>query len=290
MSVAVPSAIDPAAVGLEAADDGSMWLDARFRSRLSAAGLTAFDDVMASLDGHCIRELRIRENWFLPSDDDASAGLYLKKHRRRTWLGRLRALLGFGPTDSPARAEAQNAIALRRQGIQVMHLVAYGEKLHADGLLESFLLTEELHGYLDLDQWLARHAARAATAPQRCHALLRLIGEVALLARRFHTAGYNHRDFYSCHLFVRRRADRTFELRMIDLQRIQRRRWFRRRWIVKDLAQLAWSVPQASVKATHRLAFIKRYLGVRKLRPCDKRLIREVLDRQFVMERRLGKR
>jgi heptose I phosphotransferase len=283
-----PSIRDPAAAGLEPAGDGRMWLDARFRARLGAAGLSGFDDVMHSLDGRCLRELKIRENWYLPAGDDAPAGMYLKKHRRRSWLGRLCAWLGFD-AQSPARLEAQNAVALTADGIAVMQLVAYGERLHADGLLESFLLTEELHGFVDLEKWLARNAPAAATSPQRSPRLLVVIEAVAQLAARFHGAGYNHRDFYGCHIFVRELPD-GLELRLIDLQRIQRRRWFRRRWIVKDLAQLAWSASQRSVKATHRLRFIKHYLGVRKLRAKDKRLIREVLDKQYVMQRRLGVR
>lgn len=78
------------------------------------------------------------------------------------------------------------------------------------------------------------------------------------------------------------------EIRLIDLQRVQRRRWFRRRWLVKDLAQLAWSAPGCCIKRTHKMAFIREYLGVEKLRPADKRLIRAVLFKQRLMERRLG--
>ena len=75
---------------------------------------------------------------------------------------------------------------------------------------------------------------------------------------------------------------------MIDLQRVQRRRRFRRRWLVKDLAQLAWSVPRDRIRCTHRMAFMRHYLGVRKLRAADKRLIRAVLMKQHLMQRRLG--
>ena len=111
---------------------------------------------------------------------------------------------------------------------------------------------------------------------------------MAAVARRFHAAGYNHRDFYCGHFFVREPARGKFEIRLIDLQRVQRRRRFRRRWIVKDLAQLVWSAPRDRIACTHKLAFMRYYLGVDKLRPADKRLIREVMAKQQVMERRLG--
>jgi hypothetical protein len=111
---------------------------------------------------------------------------------------------------------------------------------------------------------------------------------LALVVRRFHAAGYNHRDLYCCHCFVKEPARGQFEVRLIDLQRVRRRRLFRRRWVVKDLAQLAWSAPPDQIKCTHKMAFIRHYLGVRKLGAADKRLIREVLAKQQVMQRRLG--
>jgi hypothetical protein len=225
--------------------------------------------------------------------------MFLKKHRLRTLVSRVRAWLGLGPGRSPGRAEAENAAGLRCAGIRVMPVVAYGERLGADGWLESFLLTEELRGFEELDRFIRRrfgaHANQLAPprpSDARANAcdrdLRRLLAEMARIARQFHAAGYNHRDFYCCHFFVREPRRGEFDIRMIDLQRIQRWPWFRRRWLVKDLSQLSWSAPAECIQTAHRMAFIKAYLGVRKLRPADKRLIREVLDKHHVMQRRLG--
>ena len=68
----------------------------------------------------------------------------------------------------------------------------------------------------------------------------------------------------------------------------RRGRFWRRRWIVKDLAQLAYSAPRERVSCSRRLAFFKAYLGVRKLRARDKRLLRSVLRKQWLMEFKLG--
>ena len=354
-----------------------MWWDDRFRPPLCRAGLGSFAAVMASLAGECLRALEDRENWHLGlgGPDEQSYGVYLKKHHVRTWRSRLRAKLGVGPGETAGRIEAQNVGSLTAHGIGVMNLVAYGEKLHSNGLVESFVLTEELEGYTELPQFL-RHRfpagicdlgfgiwdlglgevqsstlnsepstlnsqlstlnpqlstlnpqpstlnsqpstlSRAAddrlasnpqipnpksqipnpqipkrlnpSTPRRNHDLHRLICRLADTVRRFHAAGYNHRDLYCCHFFVKEPVRGEFEVRLIDLQRVQHRRRFRRRWLVKDLAQLAWSAPRDQIKCTHKMAFIRQYLGVRKLRPADKRLIREVLAKQQVMERRLG--
>ena len=128
-----------------------------------------------------------------------------------------------------------------------MRLVAYGEHLHADGLFESFVLTDELDGY-DAARPFPRPAvcrARAAPDARRDPDLGRAHPPRGrTVARRFHAAGYNHRDLYCCHFFVKEPEPGRFEIRLIDLQRVQRRRRFRRRWIVKDLAQLAYSAPR----------------------------------------------
>jgi len=283
---------DSAKTGLEPAGNGKMWLDRRFRSELDRAGLDEFEAVMASSDGNCLRVLEDRENWHLRLHDAHRRphGAYLKKHHIRTWRSRLRAKLGLGPADSAGRVEAENLGSLETRGIKVMNLIAYGEKLHADGLMESFVLTEELEGYVELHDFIRSRFAAVADgrSPHRDRELERLIHEVAKIARRFHAAGYNHRDFYCCHFFVREPVPGEFDIKLIDLQRVQHRRRFRRRWIVKDLAQLAWSAPSDRITCTHRMAFIRHYLGVGKLSAADKRLIREILAKHQLMQRRLG--
>jgi hypothetical protein len=124
-------------------------------------------------------------------------------------------------------------------------------------------------------------------APTASH-LDRLIADVADVASRFHREGFNHRDLYCCHFFIREASRGRFLVNVIDLQRVERRRWLRRRWVVKDLAQLAYSAPRERISRTRRLAFMKHYLQTSRLRPEHKRLIRQVLAKQRTMERRLG--
>jgi heptose I phosphotransferase len=246
---------------------------------------------MACRDGHCMRALGERENWRLElRDGPALRGVYLKRHHFRTFYSWLRAKLGIGPAPSPAMLETLNVSRMTAAGIGVMDVMAYGESHHGDGRVESFLLTEELSDYDDLHDFLHKRFAPRELwrSTRRDPDLERLIGDTAEMVRRFHAAGYNHRDLYCCHFFVREKAPGRVEIRMIDLQRVQHRRRLRRRWIVKDLAQLAWSTPRDRIKCTQKLAFMRRYLGVDKLRPCDKRLIREVLVKQQIMERKLG--
>jgi heptose I phosphotransferase len=272
-----------------------MWLDRQYRRPLSQVGLDRFGSVMGTTEGHCMRALKDRENWRLQlhTAHRPAQGVYLKKHHVRTLRSRIRARLGVGPGNTAAATEARNIGRLTEDGIDVMQLVAYGQRLRGDGLLESFVLTEELAGYEQLDHFLARRFARRElhhTLPRDGDDadLRTLIRRVAEVARKFHTAGYNHRDLYCCHFFIREPEPGRFDVRLIDLQRVQHRRRWRRRWIVKDLAQLAYSAPRDRIKCTHKMAFVRHYLGVARLRARDKRLLREVLAKQQLMEQKQG--
>lgn len=271
---------------------GRMWVDQEYLPHLRSAGLANFESVMKSRSGRLLRTLSDRENWRLELDRGGSGrqGMYLKKHRIRSWGHWLRAKLGAGPGATPGRVEALNVERLERLGIAAMRLVAYGEWLRHDGVAESFVMTEELAGYVQLDHFLRQRfePVEGQTTLARNPRLDRLIAAVAAVAGRFHREGFNHRDLYCCHFFIREASRGRFLVNLIDLQRVERRRWLRRRWVVKDLAQLAYSAPRERITRTHRLAFVKQYLGVSKLRPEDKRLVRQVLAKQQSMERRLG--
>jgi heptose I phosphotransferase len=273
---------------------GMLWIAERYRERLEAAGLSGFDQVITSDAGCCLRVLSDRENWFLPGNDcqtdatDGALGMYLKKHHTRTWATRVTAVLGLPPGASPGCIEARNAMALQSLGIAVMPLMAYGQRLSGDGRWESFLLSEELRGYCELQDFVEQRFAPSQQGGSCVAdpALRRLIVQVARIARRFHAAGFNHRDFYCCHFLVNEISRGRFDVRLIDLQRVQRRRRWRRRWIVKDLAQLASMSPDAQIGCREKVLFLRNYLGVRKLRPQDKRLVRDILAKSAGIRRR----
>jgi|GEM_PF-589433 len=279
---------------LESVEKGQMWIDREYRPVLEEAGLASFDRMMRTVEGKLLRRLPDRENWRLElrMPGGSTRGAYLKKHHIRTPRTRVRALAQAGGGLTAGRVEAQNVARLARSGIAAMKLIAYGEKLHEDGLLESFILTEELQGFTQLDHFLQKRFPPLEgnrAAPRDPH-LMKLIAEVASVAAKFHRLGYNHRDLYCCHFFIKETEPGEFKVNLIDLQRVEHRRHFRSRWLVKDLGQLAYSAPAERISRTHKMAFIKRYLGVQRLRPCDKRFIRKVLAKQNWIDMQVRKR
>ncbi len=276
------------AAQLVSLDEGRLWATRPGLALLTAAGLTTFAQIMATSQGQRLRRLADRENWRLELPAlDGPRGAYLKKHvltRQRAW---------FRPGVHPVSAgmcEAENVLRLAVAGVPSMPLVACGQRRDEHGRIESFVLTEELLGFTQLDHFLRRRfpSSIAAAGAPRDRAFNQLLANVAQVAQRFHRAGFNHRDFYCCHFFIAEPAPGRFDVHLIDLQRVEQRRWWRWRWVVKDLAQLAYSAPRERVSATRRLAFIKHYLGISRLAPRDKRLIRAVLAKQAAMQRRLG--
>jgi heptose I phosphotransferase len=265
-----------------------MWVDAEFQAELEHLGLARFDAVMHGTNGKLLRTLPDRENWRLEvAHQGRRHVLFLKKHRARSFIERMRSWVGARRSITAARHEAENVAALKRAGIETMRVIAFGEETRG-AQMESFFMTEELSGFTQLDHFLRQRFVPAAERIYQDNDLKALVASVADVSRRFHSAGFNHRDFYCCHLFIQEFPGPRFAVRLIDLQRVELRHWLRDRWVVKDLAQLAYSAPRERVGRTLRLAFIKRYLGVTRLSAADKRLIRRVLHRQLAMERRLG--
>lgn len=271
----------------------NLWIDPEYRPALEQRRLATFREIMATSDGRRLRALKDRENWRLDlAHPSGVQGAFLKKHHGRSLGSWLRAKFNLGPGATAGRVEARNIARLSRAGIAAMRLIAFGEQLHCDGTLESFVLTEELTGYLQLDQFIKQRFAPIADLEPHSeqHDQWRtLIAQVAELASKFHRMGYNHRDLYCCHFFIKEPRPGQFLVNLIDLQRVEHRARWRRRWIVKDLAQLAYSAPREFVTCRQKLLFMKRYLGVDSFSPADKRLIRQIVAKQKLMEWQVGK-
>jgi len=260
-----------------------------FQHLLRSHGLNSVTEFLQTDRGEMLRRLPDRENWRIdlrgPKDQGCHA--YLKKHRphqpslfKPSWISSSEV--------SPGEVEAENIRALEAYDIPTMTLIAHGKRVEDNGRQESFVLTEELKNFQQLDLFLEERFG-AATDPRDPN-LKKLLNAVAEVASRFHAAGFNHRDFYTCHFFVKEQStpDVRFEVRLIDLQRVQRRKHSLRRWIVKDLAQLAYSSPKRLIDCGMRMRFVKRYFAIHKLGPAEKKLIRSVVAKENFMKWKLG--
>jgi heptose I phosphotransferase len=168
--------------------------------------------------------------------------------------------------------EWNSIVALHRRGLPVVTPVAAGQRT-IRSVKQSFVMTLALDDYLPLDRYLAARFQGPLTA-DRLEQKRRLIKRIAAITRQLHWAGFNHRDFYLNHLFVRP-ADE--DLKIIDLQRVDHRNHWRRRWRVKDLAALHYSSLPLPVTDQDRLRFYAVYSMPAENRRSRRRLLKAVL-------------
>ncbi|NIA22493.1 MAG: hypothetical protein GWP05_11150, partial [Anaerolineaceae bacterium] len=307
---APPGMVPPGEDNLRHIDDHRMIVIERFLPALRELGLDTVEAVMAYRGGRSFRDVPDRLTVRIPfaRSDGGESAIYLKRHQRVDTGAWLDGLVFWRKPLSRAEAEYRNIFALLEHGIATPQLVAMGQEHRWSIRQGSFLMTEEIPGGMAADDFLKEHFAADGSDFRKKRLLVRQIARLA--ARRFHGAGFYHRDFYLCHFFVRPRppagqdpchpegqsdeagvpcsrlrghADAEPEadpyiLHLIDLQRVRhcRRRQVGSRWIVKDLAALAYSAPAGVITRTDKVRFLREYLKLGKLDAAARDLIRSV--------------
>jgi hypothetical protein len=218
--------------------------------RLADEGLGTVEDVLRRAEG--IRDLPARANYRL-----RAAGLlvHVKRTKARPFA-----------RPRPIPAEAAGIAALVGAGVPTAPLVFTG----VDRALGSVTGTLDLAPAAPLDAVLRAGGLRGT-------ARRRLLRDLAFAVARLHDAGLHHRDLYLNHVYADASLERP-RFAIIDCERVGRHRRVLSRWVVKDLAALESSAPDAVLPA-ERLAFLAAYLRARGLRPrrCLPRLARSVL-------------
>jgi UDP-glucose:(heptosyl)LPS alpha-1,3-glucosyltransferase len=211
-------------------------------------------------------------------DGSGELEFFLKAHRREpSCLDVFRRLLGR-PVPGEGVKEWRNFLAMQAAGIPTATPAAAGE-LYQAGAQQSFIMTLRLSGYLPLDDYIAASFNKPLSEPLLRHKRV-LIGALAELARRLHGCGFNHQDFYLCHIFAKTGNAESPDLRIIDLQRVGYRRRPARRWIIKDLAQLHYSSMELPISERDRLRFVAAYW------PNTSRWLRRVMLRRILAKSR----
>ncbi len=218
------------------------------------------------------REVRCVKNrstrWF----ERDGQGFYIKSHGAAGWWAVLKEWLHFRRPEVGAKPEWLALQAAAILGIRVPEVVAFGEAGSSRATQRSFLVTREIAPAISLEELFQDGSWRQISPVTR----RQLIRGVAEIARRLHSGGLNHRDFYLCHFLLDQPLVREHGpgLSLIDLHRVQQRKRVPRRWLVKDMAGLYFSALDLDLTLRERMLFIACYSG---------RPLREVLreDRGF---------
>ncbi len=204
---------------------------------------------------------------------------YLKRHYPMPLSGTVLQLLKL-TLPKTAFDEFRNITEFHRAGIPTMLPVAAG--ITGCGFLktESFLISKALEGCTRLDNYLSEHSQLSADVK------IKIIKAAALMVKKMHACGFNHRDLYLCHLLI----DASAEVFIVDLHRVDIRKQVPVRWKVKDIAALNYSAPQGIVSRTDRLRFLKIYLGTDRLTATEKCFALKVLKKTEKMLKHNRKR
>lgn len=194
----------------------------------------------------------------------AGNSYFLKLHQGVGWAEIIKNLVQLRLPIIGAKNEWQAIRFLEQNQIATMKIAGYGEQGWNPAKKLSFLVTDDLVGTMDLEylgqQWrqtLPKFSVKA-----------RLTRKIALIAKKMHENGMNHRDFYLCHFLL----DQSFKtsnsidddtsLFLIDLHRAQIRNKVPQRWLVKDIGSLLFSALDVALTQRDLYRFMVAYSGL----------------------------
>jgi UDP-glucose:(heptosyl)LPS alpha-1,3-glucosyltransferase len=214
----------------------------------------SFDDFMA-LSGFTVRAAVNRKTMRVGLKDRS---YFVKQHGGVGWKEFIKNYLSAKRPVIGAMTEVHAIQALTALGIRTTPIAAYGAKGRCAASQLSFLLTEDLGDIVSLEDicktWLTHPPSQA----QRQAMLI----AVAKLAKRFHGAGFSHRDFYLCHIALQRNVivtDNT-EFYLLDLHRVLNHQPIHGSTICKDIAGLMFSCMDYGFNAQDWDVFKAHYL------------------------------
>ena len=225
------------------------------------AGINTFDYLM-QLDGEMFRDIANRRTLRFTL---GGKRYFLKAHYGVGWKEILKNLLTLRLPVLGARNEWRAIQKLTQMGVDTMTFVAYGERGINPANRQSFVITEALENTVSLEDFCADWEINPPASKSALRLKRALIFRVATIARRMHTSGINHRDFYLCHFLldvsaeVLSRPPETLRLSLIDLHRVQIRKRTPMRWVVKDIGGLYFSSMRIGLTRRDLYRFMQVY-------------------------------
>jgi len=217
-----------------------------------------FVDYMSVKDGSRVTKKRDRTVVRFERTDQP---YYLKRHFGIRFFSALKLFLKHHRAMSNATMEWDALERIEAIGIPSVPAVAMGERFGM-GIRErqSFLLTAELPRGESIESQLGKGVA--LSTPKR----IELARRIGTLARKLHTAGYVHRDFYLGHIYAVGDLNKTYKLHLLDLQRVTPGAALYNRWSIKDITALHFSSKSIDmISNSDRMRVLFAYLGITAL-------------------------
>ncbi|NOT14768.1 MAG: lipopolysaccharide kinase [Methylotenera sp.] len=202
----------------------------------------------------------------LHTPSNNALGVFLKRqenHERRTLMHPIKGI----PTFACEFGMMQH---LAKHDVPSLKPVAFGQRL-VNGNLQALLMTEELVGFIPLEQAVKQMFAegRPVLREQR-----KLIMQVAKTVSKMHRSGVQHRSLYPKHLFVDTANMQDAVVIDLEKSRIKLLPFMRTFYDLSTLNRHSefWS-------KSARLYFYKQYLGVEQLNAWQKFVLKMIAKR-----------
>ncbi len=246
-----------------------------FEEVLKKNDLLDFDRVMSISETRIVKHVipERKTETFSFEQEGEKVCAYLKRHPPLSFGKCFRKRIKFASKKN-AFDEFINILAFHQAGLPTMIPVAAGKRVSKIFGSESFLITKEIKGCITLETY-AESCFKTKTFTERKE----LIKKTALLSRKMHQSGFNHKDFYLCHLLIGIEENNKDDLFIVDLHRVDIRKKVPERWKIKDLAALNYSAESKNITRIDRLRFLKYYLSVNKISEQDKLFILKIIKK-----------
>lgn len=260
----------------------SFFVDADYRQAFSDIGLTSIDSVFSFDRGQNLAKenLAAHRSRLQFEIHSPQTTLFLKRYKNTPPLAQLKNWLSHRRRISLACCDIEPAKKLAAIGINTAKTIAFGRQ---NGLLfekRSFSITKKIPNAESLEKKLPTCFNGPATV-ENLKLRKDFIVQLAYFVKKFHHAGFRHRDLYLCHIFLD--ADGNFFL--IDLARVFKPKLLAKRFLIKDIAQLYYSAPGRYFTKADRMRFYFALTGKNKLNRKDKIFISKVKNKAKAMAR-----
>ncbi|OWY70482.1 hypothetical protein B7486_17045 [cyanobacterium TDX16] len=251
---------------------------------LKACGFGTYDDFVTCRMGEQVHASSLTTTRRLSLGGPLNGTVhYLKCYRfeSRPWrvrLGRAKPAI-----------EAANDAILRRIGVAVPDVMAFGSRRRHGVLVDGFILTASVPKVVHLEDYFRSHRpeCRSTRFEPRCR---RVMLDLAATVARMHAAGFFHIDLQWRNIVLSEVNPERPEVYLMDSVRGGIRRWslMRRHGMIRDLAGLHKDARQF-LSATDQLFWLRSYFGVSRLTESHHALIRTILrDREIKSPRNDG--
>lgn len=179
---------------------------------------------------------------------------------------------------SKARREYENYAVFKDLNITCAERMACGEQRDELGRLQrAFIITRAVPNVETLLEFIPKHCPSRTTAQSR-EMRGQILQQLASMTRRIHEVGFFHNDLYWRNILVQWKPGEAPKLWWIDCPRggFARFPFFQSHRRIKDLAALDKSAEQL-LSVGERIAFVKLYLGEKRLGSKARQLIRDTL-------------